>query len=80
MMATANASNPFELAFAHDLTAVIHLFMREYEQAEVWAARALELSEKNQLPQTIAFSRLFLGQARAHLGRPAEGIALIRRG
>jgi predicted ATPase len=80
MMATANASNPFELAFAQDLTAVIHLFMREYEQAEVWAARALELSEKNQLPQTIAFSRLFLGQARAHLGRPAEGIALIRRG
>jgi hypothetical protein len=38
------------------------------------------LSEKNQLPQAIAFSRLFLGQARTHLGRPTEGIALIRRG
>jgi tetratricopeptide (TPR) repeat protein len=79
MMAAANQSNPFELAFAEDLVAVLHLLMREYEQAEASAARGLELSEKNQLPQTIAFSRLFLGQARAHLGHPTQGLVLIRQ-
>jgi class 3 adenylate cyclase/tetratricopeptide (TPR) repeat protein len=79
MMAAANRSNPFELAFAEDLAAVFDIFMGEYSEAEAAAARALELSENNHLPQTIAFSLLFLGQARAHLGRAPEGIALIRQ-
>jgi tetratricopeptide (TPR) repeat protein len=79
MIAAANASNPFELAFTEIMTAVLHLLMGEYEQAERLAARALELSEKNQLPQLTAFSRIALGWARAHLGRPSEGIALIRK-
>jgi tetratricopeptide (TPR) repeat protein len=78
MMAAANASNPFELAFASGFAAGLHLLMREYEQGEALAARALELSEKNQLPQLTAFSRIWLGEARAHLGRPTEGIALTR--
>src|SRR5215472_3545069 len=68
------------LAVAEYISSIFHICMREYEQAEVLAARALEFSEKNQIPQTIAFSRLFLGWARAHLGRPTEGIALIRQG
>jgi predicted ATPase len=40
----------------------------------------LELAEQAHLPQAAAFSRVYLGQARAQLGRPAEGIALVRRG
>jgi tetratricopeptide (TPR) repeat protein len=79
MLAAANANNPFELALADIMTAVLHLLMGEYEQAEPLAARALELSEKNQLPQLTAFSSIALGWARAHLGRPSEGIALIRK-
>jgi DNA-binding winged helix-turn-helix (wHTH) protein/tetratricopeptide (TPR) repeat protein len=79
MIAAANPSNPFELAFAEIMTSVLHLLMREYEQAEPLAARALELSEKNQLPQLTAFSSIALGWARAHLGSRVEGIALIRK-
>ena len=54
--------------------------MREYEQAEALAARALELSEKNKFVELAAYTRPVLGQARAQLGRTAEGIALIRDG
>jgi tetratricopeptide (TPR) repeat protein len=79
MIAAAHQSNPFEMAFAEIMTAVLHLLMGEYEQAEPLAARALELSDKNQLPQLTAFSSIALGWARAHLGRPSEGIVLIRK-
>ena len=80
MMAATNKSNPFESAFSGSLATLLHLQMREYEQAEAVAARALDLSEKNQLPQAIGFLRCLLGRARVKLGRPTEGIALIRLG
>jgi hypothetical protein len=54
--------------------------MREYEQGEALAAQALELSEKNRIPNIAAISRCFLGQARTQLGRPTEGSVLIRQG
>src|SRR4029077_4595332 len=54
--------------------------MREYEQAEALAARALDLSEKNQFVLIAALSQVFLGRARAELGGAADGIGLIRRG
>jgi predicted ATPase len=54
--------------------------MREYVQAEALAAQALELSEKHQFVEMAELSRPILGQARAQLGRTAEGIALIRDG
>jgi tetratricopeptide (TPR) repeat protein len=54
--------------------------MREYEQAEAFAARAVELSEKHQFQYVAALSRCTLGQARAQLGRATEGIELIRQG
>ena len=50
------------------------------EEAEIVAARALELSEKHKITSVTAFSRCLLGHARAQLGRPADGIELIRRG
>src|SRR5260370_20375775 len=54
--------------------------MREYEQAEALAARALALSEQHQLSYQAASSRCVLGQARAQLGGATEGITLIRQG
>jgi tetratricopeptide (TPR) repeat protein len=68
------------VTFSALFAAVIHNMMREYEQAEAVSARGLELSEKVQIPQMAAFGRCALGHARAQLGRPTEGIALLRQG
>ncbi len=80
MMAIVNGSNPYEVAFSWMFDALHRFGLREYEQAEASAARALELAEKHHIPQPTPFSRFILGQARAQLGRTTEGIALIRRG
>jgi tetratricopeptide (TPR) repeat protein len=80
MMAIVNASNPYEVAFSWMFETLHRLGLREYEQAEASAARALDLAEKHQIPQPAVYSRFALGQARAQLGRPTEGIALIRQG
>jgi tetratricopeptide (TPR) repeat protein len=68
------------MAWAACIAADCRHFLREHEQAEALAERALELSEKNHYPLVAAWSRSALGQARAHLGRATEGIALIRQG
>jgi tetratricopeptide (TPR) repeat protein len=60
--------------------AVLHTFIRENEEAEIVAARALELSEKHKIASVAALSRCLLGHARAQLGHPADDIELIRRG
>jgi tetratricopeptide (TPR) repeat protein len=60
--------------------AYLRVYLREYEQAQTLAARALELSEKHQLPQFAAYSQCVLGHARVQLGRATEGIELIRQG
>jgi tetratricopeptide (TPR) repeat protein len=79
MMAAANESNPFIMAFSTSFAAILQILLREYEQAEALAARGVELSEKNQIPLIAALCRCALGRARAQLGR-TEGIALIRQG
>ena len=79
-MAAANENNPYELAYSEFWAALLRVNMREYEQGEALAARALKLSEQYQFPQVGAFSRCVLGHARAQLGRASEGIALIRQG
>jgi tetratricopeptide (TPR) repeat protein len=79
-MAVANQNNPHDVAFSGFHTAWLHGLMREYEQADALAARALEVSEKNQFPNEAAISRGHLGWARTQLGRTTEGIALIKQG
>ena len=54
MVATANQSNPYEVAWSGYFGARLRVYMRDYEQAETLAARALELAEKNQFPQVAA--------------------------
>ncbi len=80
MMGVVNKSNPFDVVWSGHNAAMLHLHMREPEQAEVLEVRTLEWSEKNQAPQVAAWSRGCLGCARAQLGRTAEGVALIRKG
>jgi class 3 adenylate cyclase/tetratricopeptide (TPR) repeat protein len=80
MIATAHPNNPYDLAFSGTFAALIHVCAKEYEQAETSAARALELSEKNQFPYLAAVSRCILGQAQAQLGRASDRIALICNG
>ena len=80
MMAAANRDNPFDAALSGYYAAVLRVLLREYEQAEALAARALELSEQHQFRLLALHSRCALGQTRAHLGRAPEGIVLIREG
>jgi hypothetical protein len=80
MMAEANQNNPAEVAWSGFLGAVSYLLLRERERAEMLAAQVLELLEKLQIPLLAEGARCFLGLARARLGRPSEGVMLIRRG
>jgi tetratricopeptide (TPR) repeat protein len=70
----------YTLTYVQFLAALLHLILREPEQAETLAARSLALSEENGFPYHAAQSRIDLGRARASLGFPAEGASLIRRG
>jgi tetratricopeptide (TPR) repeat protein len=80
LMAEANQNNPAEVAWSGYLGAVTYLLLREHERAEMLAARALELSERHQILHYAEYARCYLGWARARLGRPSEGVALIRQG
>ena len=80
MMAVANNTNPYEVAFSGMYAAQFRDSIRDYEQAEALGERALELSEKYQFVGFVPHCRLVVGLARAHLGRPTEGVALIREG
>jgi tetratricopeptide (TPR) repeat protein len=80
LMAAANPSNPAEVAWAGWIGATTYLLLKENERAEILAAQALEVFEKHQLAQVAEIARCVLGWARAELGYPSEGIALIRQG
>jgi tetratricopeptide (TPR) repeat protein len=58
----------------------LRLRLREYEQAEEFAAQTLELAEQLQLTYLAALARITLGDARSQLGRATDGIELIRGG
>jgi tetratricopeptide (TPR) repeat protein len=78
-IAAGNGNSPYNLAFSTSLAAQLRVYLREYEQAEPLAARAIELSEQHKFQMVAALSRAFLGIARAQLGHATEGIALIRQ-
>jgi len=80
MRRTSLVNNPHDVAISGICAAQLQVYLREHEQAEALAVRALELSEKHQFPPEAALSRCVLGRARAELGRATEGIALIRQG
>ena len=80
MRGTANRNTQWETAFVEMWSAVLHTLLREYECAEQFALRALDLAEKFQLSVFVLNSRIYLGHARAQLGRASDGIELIHRG
>jgi len=80
MIACAEANGPYDVAHAGYHSACLHLYLREYNEAEELAARSVQLSETLDFPQIAAQSRCALGHARAHLGKVTEGVALIRDG
>jgi class 3 adenylate cyclase/tetratricopeptide (TPR) repeat protein len=80
LMRETNQNNPAEVVVSSLLGAWTYLLLREDQQAEMLAAQALELSDKLQLAQIAEMSRCYFGWAQARLGRPSEGVALIRQG
>jgi tetratricopeptide (TPR) repeat protein len=80
MTATAIEDNPFHMALTKCYAAGLRVYLREYDQAEILAARAVELCEEHQFPQFVANSRCILGEAHAQLGKVSEGIELMRQG
>jgi len=80
MMAAVNGNNLYDVAMSWLFAAILKANMREYEQAEALAGRALELSEQHQFPFIAACCQYTLGHARAQLGRATEGVVLIRQG
>jgi class 3 adenylate cyclase/tetratricopeptide (TPR) repeat protein len=78
--AVNRGDKPFDVAHPGYFAARLHIYLRQYKQVETLEAQTLELSEKHKFQVLAALSRVGLGQARAHLGRAAEGIALNRRG
>jgi predicted ATPase len=73
-------NNRAQLTESAFMAALVHLTMREYDEAEALAARAIELSQQHQLPSYTFAAQCFLGEARVQLGRTSEGIALLREG
>ncbi len=80
MMLVADRDKPYDLAFSGFEAAQLRVYMREYEEAEALAARAIDVSEKHQFPWLAALCRCALGRARAQLGRATDGVTLIREG
>jgi tetratricopeptide (TPR) repeat protein len=78
MRAAVNPANPNDFPRSDQFAAQFLALMRENEIAEALAARAVELNEKHGFPKAPA--QCLLGYPRAQLGRPAEGIALMRQG
>jgi tetratricopeptide (TPR) repeat protein len=80
MMAATKQSHPVGVVWSGYLGSLIYLLLRENQQAEMLVTQALELSEKYQIPYFAELAGCSLGLARARLGRPSEGVALIRQG
>jgi tetratricopeptide (TPR) repeat protein len=71
--------NPFVTALARTSAAVLHVMLREFEQAEAVAAEALASCEEHGFSEATMWARIPLGLARAELDRTAEGVALLRQ-
>jgi hypothetical protein len=80
MIASVDVNNLYDVTSSGMQAATLRIILREFEQAEMLAARALELADKHQFQEMAAICRCTVGYARAQLGRATEGVALIRQG
>ena len=72
--------SPYDLAFGQSLTAWLHIYLKESEEAESLASQSVALSEHHGFAQFAPYTRIVLGYARAQLGRANEGVTLMRQG
>ena len=75
----ANKDNPHDLVLSALCSADLMSLLRQYDQAETLAARALELAEKHQYSNEILYSLCTLRTARVRLRPNADTIALVRQ-
>jgi class 3 adenylate cyclase/tetratricopeptide (TPR) repeat protein len=57
----------------------LHAMLREFARAEILAGEALASCEEHGLLDLAIYARIALGLGRAELGRPADGVALLRQ-
>ena len=73
------SQKPYDLAVAGFFDSFVSYLLREPQRAEDTATRALALCEEHGFAVFKQFCRAALGWARAQLGRPGEGISIVRQ-
>jgi class 3 adenylate cyclase/tetratricopeptide (TPR) repeat protein len=71
--------NSFDLAAGRNMESYLYRWLREPHHAADAATQALAISEQNGFPYYRDFAPKIIGWARAQLGKPGEGVALIRQ-
>lgn len=80
-LATARANkNPYDLAYAYFVAGWLHCLLGQPEQSEPLAAQAVALCDEHGFPHFGGLARVALGHATARLGRPRDGVSIIRAG
>jgi tetratricopeptide (TPR) repeat protein len=72
--------SPFVLATGRSLEGYCYRWLREPQRAAEAAAESVAISDEHGFSDYKARPRIILGWARAQLGNPREGVALIREG
>jgi len=73
-------THPFSLAFALNMTAVVHQFRREAQAVQERAEELIALSTEQSFPYFLAFGTILRGCALTAQGEGAGGIALVHQG
>src|SRR5262249_960144 len=74
-----DAKNPFDLAAGRNMESYLYRWLSEPHHAADAATEALVVSEEHGFPYYRDFAPKIIGWARAQLGKPGEGVALIRQ-
>jgi len=80
MIALMNDDKHYHRAFGAYYAAILHILLKEYDQAEAWVTQAFEIAVKHQFPFPASLSRCVLGYVRGQLGRADDGIKLLTEG
>ncbi len=72
--------SPFLLAGSRSFEGYLSRWLREPQRAADAAGESVAISDQHGFSFTSHSSRIILGWARAQLGNPEEGVALIRQG
>jgi len=75
-----DSKNPYGLVFARFIESWLYRLRREPLRTEAAATLALAICEEHGFPWLRAQVETLMGWARAQLGRPSEGVSLIRQG